>query len=115
MDRVSDVSRVFSTAIDVGCGRGHFAKQLANEDVSDLIGLLYQCDIAEKALVNIIILYASNILLLIVKIILLQMCPNTVLSTIPTRRIVADEEFLPFADNTFDLAISSLRYTYMYM
>ena len=54
LDRVSDVSRVFSTAIDVGCGRGHFAKQLANEDVSDLIGSLYQCDIAEKALVNII-------------------------------------------------------------
>ena len=51
LDRISDVSRVFSTAIDVGCGRGHFAKQLASEDASDLIGSLYQCDIAEKALV----------------------------------------------------------------
>ena len=71
MDRVSDVSRIFSTAVDVGCGRSHFAKQLANEDVSDLIGSLYQCDIAEKALVNIIIVYASNILLLIVKIIII--------------------------------------------
>ena len=41
-------------AIDVGCGRGHFAKQLAGEDASDLIGSLYQCDIAEKALVKLI-------------------------------------------------------------
>ena len=54
LDRVSDVSRVFSMAIDIGCGRGHFAKQLASEDASDLIGSLYQCDIAEKALVKLI-------------------------------------------------------------
>ena len=53
LDRVSDVSRVFSAAIDVGCGRGHFAKQfIAGEGESDLIGSLYQCDIAEKALVS---------------------------------------------------------------
>ena len=51
LDRVSDVSRVFPTAIDVGCGRGHFAKQLG-DDASDLIGSLYQCDIAENAVVS---------------------------------------------------------------
>lgn len=51
LDRVSDVSRVFPMAVDVGCGRGHFAKQLG-EDASDLIGSLYQCDIAEKAVVS---------------------------------------------------------------
>ena len=47
-------------AIDVGCGRGHFAKQLDSEDASDLIGSLYQCDIAEKALVN----YLTSIMLI---------------------------------------------------
>ena len=40
----------------------------------------------------------------------LQMCPGATTPTIPTHRVVADEEFLPFADNTFDLAVSSLRY-----
>jgi hypothetical protein len=44
----------------------------------------------------------------------LQLCPSTTSPTIPTYRIVADEEFLPFADNTFDLAISSLRYVLPY-
>ena len=38
------------------------------------------------------------------------MCPSTSAPSIPTHRIVADEEFLPFADNTFDLAVSGLRY-----
>ena len=38
------------------------------------------------------------------------MCPSTTAPSIPTHRIVVDEEFLPFADNTFDLAVSGLRY-----
>ena len=39
-------------AIDVGCGRGHFAKQFGeDQNYGDLIGSLYQCDVAEKALV----------------------------------------------------------------
>ena len=50
LDRISDVSRVFPMAIDVGCGRGHIAKHFG-EDSSDLIGSLYQCDMAEKAVV----------------------------------------------------------------
>ena len=49
-----DVSRVFPKAVDVGCGRGHFAKQLG-EDASDLIGSLYQCDVAERAVVIILL------------------------------------------------------------
>ena len=42
------------------------------------------------------------------------MCPSTSAPSIPTHRIVADEEFLPFADNTFDLAVSGLRYILQY-
>ena len=48
MDRVCDISRFFPQALDVGCGRGHVAKQLD----SDVIGTLYQCDMAEKAVVS---------------------------------------------------------------
>ncbi len=49
MDRVADVSRYFPAALDVGCGRGHVAKVMSG----DVIGSLYQCDMAEQALVSI--------------------------------------------------------------
>lgn len=81
IDRVADVSRFFPTALDVGCGRGHVASQLSR----DLVGTLYQCDAAEKAA-----LASSS-------------APD-----IPTYKVIADEEFLPFKDDSFDLALSSL-------
>lgn len=49
VDRMCDVSRFFPVALDVGCGRGHVAKQLPE----DLIGSLYQCDIAEQTMVRV--------------------------------------------------------------
>ena len=48
VDRVCDIARFFSVALDVGCGRGHVAKHVTKE----MIGSLYQCDIAEKAVVR---------------------------------------------------------------
>ena len=48
VDRVCDISRFFQVALDVGCGRGHIAKHVSD----DLIGSLYQCDIAEEAVVS---------------------------------------------------------------
>ena len=48
IDRVSDISRFFPVAIDVGCGRGHIAKQMS----TDLISTLYQCDMADRAVVR---------------------------------------------------------------
>ncbi|XP_064399063.1 arginine-hydroxylase NDUFAF5, mitochondrial-like [Halichondria panicea] len=82
VDRVADVTRYFSAALDVGCGRGHVAKVMSG----DLIGSLYQCDMAEQALLT----------------------SSSVPGDVPTHRLVADEEFLPFSNNTFDLAVSSL-------
>uniref|UniRef100_H3BAF0 Arginine-hydroxylase NDUFAF5, mitochondrial n=1 Tax=Latimeria chalumnae TaxID=7897 RepID=H3BAF0_LATCH len=80
VDRIFDVARTFPLALDVGCGRGHIAQQLNKETVEKLL----QVDISEKALKT------------------LGECE------IPTYSIVADEEFLPFKENTFDLVVSSL-------
>ncbi|NXY56368.1 NDUF5 hydroxylase, partial [Callaeas wilsoni] len=81
-DRVFDITRTFPLALDVGSGRGYIAQHLTKETVEKLI----QVDIAENAL------------------------KNAVESEIPTVRVVADEEFLPFKEDTFDLVVSSLRY-----
>ncbi|NXQ74432.1 NDUF5 hydroxylase, partial [Quiscalus mexicanus] len=80
-DRVFDITRTFPLALDVGSGRGYIAQHLTKETVEKLI----QVDIAENAL------------------------KNAIESEIPTVRVVADEEFLPFKENTFDLVVSSLR------
>ncbi|NXL23075.1 NDUF5 hydroxylase, partial [Setophaga kirtlandii] len=80
-DRVFDITRTFPLALDVGSGRGYIAQHLTKETVEKLI----QVDIAENAL------------------------KNAIESEIPTVKVVADEEFLPFKEDTFDLVVSSLR------
>ncbi|NXM86674.1 NDUF5 hydroxylase, partial [Oenanthe oenanthe] len=80
-DRVFDITKTFPLALDVGSGRGYIAQHLTKETVEKLI----QVDIAENAL------------------------KNAVESEIPTVRVVADEEFLPFKENTFDLVVSKLH------
>ncbi|NXA40156.1 NDUF5 hydroxylase, partial [Eudromia elegans] len=70
----------FPLALDVGSGRGYIAQHLTKETVEKLI----QVDIAENAL------------------------KCTTETEIPTASVVADEEFLPFKEDTFDLVVSSL-------
>ncbi|XP_057358698.1 arginine-hydroxylase NDUFAF5, mitochondrial isoform X3 [Manis pentadactyla] len=79
-DRVYDIARDFPLALDAGCGRGYIAQYLNKETV----GKFFQVDIAENALKNILE------------------------TEIPTISVLADEEFLPFRENTFDLVVSSL-------
>nr|XP_020656903.1 arginine-hydroxylase NDUFAF5, mitochondrial isoform X1 [Pogona vitticeps] len=79
-DRVFDVARTFPLALDLGCGRSYIAQHL-NKDV---VERLFQVDIAENAL------------------------KNTIESEIPRASVVADEEFLPFKENTFNLIVSGL-------
>ncbi|XP_074944359.1 arginine-hydroxylase NDUFAF5, mitochondrial-like isoform X1 [Phalacrocorax aristotelis] len=80
VDRVFDITRTFPLALDVGSGRGYIAQHLTKETIEKLI----QVDTAENAL------------------------KNAVESEIPTVSVVADEEFLPFKEDTFDLVVSSL-------
>ncbi|XP_055458559.1 arginine-hydroxylase NDUFAF5, mitochondrial isoform X1 [Psammomys obesus] len=79
-DRVYDIARDFPLALDVGCGRGYIAQHLNKETV----GKIFQTDIAEHAL------------------------RNSLETDIPIVNVLADEEFLPFQENTFDLVVSSL-------
>ncbi|KAM6163089.1 arginine-hydroxylase NDUFAF5, mitochondrial [Rhynchocyon petersi] len=79
-DRVYDIARDFPLALDVGCGRGYIAQHLNKETV----GKFFQADITENAL------------------------KNALETEIPTVSVLADEEFLPFRENTFDLVVSSL-------
>uniref|UniRef100_A0A8C1TFE8 Arginine-hydroxylase NDUFAF5, mitochondrial n=1 Tax=Cyprinus carpio TaxID=7962 RepID=A0A8C1TFE8_CYPCA len=74
-DRVYDVSRTFPLALDVGCGKSHIAEHLSK----DIVERLFLTDISDSSLRN------------------RKKCE------MPTQCVLADEEFLPFKENTFDL------------
>ncbi|CAH1791804.1 unnamed protein product [Owenia fusiformis] len=80
-DRVCDVKRKFETVVDLGCRRGHVSKHIYD----DMAGKLYMCDMAEKVLEQAVL-------------------PETV----PVSKVIVDEEFIPFKDNSIDLFVSSL-------
>ncbi|XP_008314706.1 arginine-hydroxylase NDUFAF5, mitochondrial [Cynoglossus semilaevis] len=79
-DRVYDVARTFPLALDVGSGKSHIAPHLSKE----VVERFYLADISEPVL------------------------RRKKEGEIPTHCVVADEEFLPFGENTFDLVVSSL-------
>ena len=83
VDRACDVSRHFPVALDLGCGRGHVAKHMSK----DIVGALYQSDMAERA-----VLSSASV-------------PD---DDVTTYRVVADEENVPFQSDTFDLVTSCL-------
>lgn len=79
-DRVYDVARTFPLALDISGGRSYIAEHLSK----DIVERLVLTDISQKTL------------------------KQRRQSEIPTQCILADEEFLPFKENTFDLVVSSM-------
>lgn len=79
-DRVYDIARTFPLALDIGGGRSHIAEHLSKEVVERFC----LTDVSQQSL--------------------RRRRP----SEIPTHCVLADEEFLPFKENTFDLVVSSL-------
>ncbi|XP_054634344.1 arginine-hydroxylase NDUFAF5, mitochondrial isoform X2 [Dunckerocampus dactyliophorus] len=79
-DRVYDVARTFPVALEVGSGRGHIAQHLNK----DIVERLFLTDISGSTLRQV-------------------SCGE-----MTTHVLMADEEFLPFKENTFDLVLSSL-------
>ncbi|TNN61486.1 NADH dehydrogenase [ubiquinone] 1 alpha subcomplex assembly factor 5 [Liparis tanakae] len=77
-DRVYDIARTFPLALDIGSGKSHIAEHLSK----DVVERLVLTDVSEEAL------------------------RRARRSEIPTRRVLADEEFLPFKENTFDLVLA---------
>ncbi|XP_058496800.1 arginine-hydroxylase NDUFAF5, mitochondrial [Solea solea] len=79
-DRVHDIARTFPLALDVGGGKNHITQHLSN----DVVERLFLTDVSEETL------------------------KRRRRGEIATHCVVADEEFLPFKENTFDLVVSSL-------
>ncbi|XP_043968984.1 arginine-hydroxylase NDUFAF5, mitochondrial isoform X2 [Gambusia affinis] len=79
-DRVYDIARTFPLALDMGGGKSYIAEHLNKEVVQRLV----LTDVSQQAL---------------------KLGRR---SEIPTRSVVADEEFLPFRENSFHLVVSSL-------
>ena len=48
VDRAANISRFFPLALDMGCGQGHIAKTAT----ADVIGTLYQTEMADRMLVR---------------------------------------------------------------
>uniref|UniRef100_A0A7N6C2J7 Arginine-hydroxylase NDUFAF5, mitochondrial n=1 Tax=Anabas testudineus TaxID=64144 RepID=A0A7N6C2J7_ANATE len=70
----------FPLALDVGAGKSHIAEHLSK----DVVERLFLTDVSQETL------------------------KRRRQSEIPTQCVQADEEFLPFKENTFDLVLSSL-------
>ncbi|XP_069024177.1 arginine-hydroxylase NDUFAF5, mitochondrial [Embiotoca jacksoni] len=79
-DRVYDIARTFPLALDIGGGKSHIAEHLSK----DVVERLFLTDVSQQNL------------------------KQRRLTEIPTQLVLADEEFLPFKENTFDLVMSSL-------
>jgi len=79
-DRLADILRHFPKALDLGAGKGFLSRHVTKDE----IGKLYQLESSKG---------------------MLDLCTT---SEVEVENVVADEEYLPFDENTFDLVISNL-------
>ncbi|KAK7468204.1 hypothetical protein BaRGS_00036565 [Batillaria attramentaria] len=80
-DRICDIKRKFGVAVELGCGKGLASRNVYN----DMVDQLYQCELSSKTLE------------------LSHPSPE-----VPTHRVIADEEYFPFRENSLDLVFSNL-------
>jgi SAM-dependent methyltransferase len=77
--RLEPIMRTFGTAVDLGARNGAFAEALAASEAAQKVGMLIEADLASAMVMG-----REGV------------------------RLVADEERLPFADESLDLVVSSL-------
>uniref|UniRef100_A0A915EB70 Serine hydroxymethyltransferase n=1 Tax=Ditylenchus dipsaci TaxID=166011 RepID=A0A915EB70_9BILA len=82
-DRVYDLTGYNAVCLDLGCGAGHIGPHLAKDN----IGLLMQCDMSQK---------------------MVERSLGAPADELPTLRVIADEELVPFRPSSVDLIFSSL-------
>ncbi|KAH7710158.1 methyltransferase [Aphelenchoides avenae] len=82
-DKVFDLTRFNDVCLDLGCGGGHIGPHLIKENV----GMLIQCDMSEE---------------------MVRRSKGAPEEELPTLRVVADEELVPFRRSSIDLIVSSL-------
>ncbi|XP_062593382.1 arginine-hydroxylase NDUFAF5, mitochondrial-like, partial [Saccostrea cucullata] len=80
-DRLLDIKREFDVGVDLGSGLGYVSRHV----LKDTVKFLYQCELSEKLLRQ------------------AQVSPE-----VPTQKLIVDEEFLPFKENSLDVIVSSL-------
>ncbi|KAI8069148.1 S-adenosyl-L-methionine-dependent methyltransferase [Gongronella butleri] len=81
-DRLLDIKREFGTVVDLGSGSGHIIKHVD----SDMMQKLIMCDTSETTLYR----------------------DADIDYDVPVERLVADEEYLPFEENSLEAVVSSL-------
>lgn len=97
VDRLDDITRKFPTALDLGCHRGHIFRQMCEQEGIGGVELLVQSDISLNAIEEAKAMTEKR-----------MKESEGQSSALQTKFVVADEEELPFAENEFDLVVSSL-------
>ncbi|PWA16198.1 hypothetical protein CCH79_00020113 [Gambusia affinis] len=104
-DRVYDIARTFPLALDMGGGKSYIAEHLNKEVVQRLV----LTDVSQQALVS-ADPHPSGTGSAQWNRFCVAFQKLGRRSEIPTRSVVADEEFLPFRENSFHLVVSSLSF-----
>jgi NADH dehydrogenase [ubiquinone] 1 alpha subcomplex assembly factor 5 len=102
VDRLDDITKSFPTAVEIGSYRGSIYEMIAQSKLDTISGdnphikgsiggieNLIQCDMVPMDMSNATHLHQYQ-------------------ETLPFQRIVCDEEFLPFPENSVDLVISNM-------
>lgn len=80
-DRINDIKRKFNVCVELGAGRGYVSRHITSETAN----LVYQCELSHKFLDQ-----------------------AKISGEVNTYKVLSDEEFFPFKNNSLDLVVSCL-------